>query len=124
MFRLSLELCLLTILGECCDTMYYSIFLKHLGMSAKQVGVIWTLQTIISVVSPPFIGAVTDKTRRPKVVLIVLLLSAGFTYAALYFVPREESVLKQVQRPVNNAGKKIHSYVRGLQMFYLESEVS
>nr|XP_039265691.1 uncharacterized protein LOC120341273 [Styela clava] len=78
--------------GESCVLLYRSIYMKHLGMSTKQTGIIWTLERIFSILLPPLIGAITDITRRPKLILIILLLGGGGTLCSMYFVPQEDMV--------------------------------
>lgn len=64
--------------------------MKHLGMSTRQTGIIWALERVISVIIPPLVGAITDKTQRPKTVLIALFGMGTITLSSMYFVPQED----------------------------------
>ena len=88
--------------------------MKHLGMSTKQTGIIWTLERIVAVLSPPFVGAITDKTRRPKAVLVTLLLGGAVTLSSMYFVPQEDYLPSELGRSITADGEvssDLHQYV-------------
>lgn len=104
-------------------TIYRALFMRHLGMSTKQTGMIWTLEPVVSVLSPPFIGALTDKTRRPKAVLIVLYILGSITFSIMYFVPQETMIPSGIGLNVTVAGKQIHLLSHHVEVVISKSKI-
>ncbi|XP_076806837.1 uncharacterized protein LOC143450257 isoform X2 [Clavelina lepadiformis] len=71
---------------ECGYEIYQVIFLKHIGLSSKQAGLILSVQQLAAVAVSPFLGMISDKTKRTKELLIVLLVSGSFILFAQFFV--------------------------------------
>ena len=74
-------------LGEASFLVFLSVFMRHLGLSTQQSGILFAVHRSLGIIASPVFGAVSDKTGRPKTVLIGLLLAASFTSLSLLSVP-------------------------------------
>lgn len=93
-------------LGQACGLVYRSIFMKHLGLSTNQTGMIWMVERTLATVLPYLIGGFTDKTQKPKAVLLVLLIGGAINLSSMYFIPPEPYVKSDLGRDVSWKGKK------------------
>jgi len=71
-------------------TLYRALFMKHLGMSAGQIGLIWAVDRVFGIVAGPVAGVVSDKVKKPRLVNQLILLFASLLCAATFFIPTEE----------------------------------
>ena len=61
--------------------------MKQLGLSSTEAGIIYGVMPFISFFTRPLFGAIADKTRRHKVVLILCTLMTGLLYGLLLVTP-------------------------------------
>nr|CAB3262514.1 uncharacterized protein LOC100180138 [Phallusia mammillata] len=71
--------------------LYRSLFMKHLGMSTTQNGIIWAIDRIWGIFVPPILGAISDKTKSPKRVIQCVILFGLLISGLMYFIPTEKS---------------------------------
>ncbi|MFQ5916081.1 MAG: MFS transporter [Nitrospinota bacterium] len=62
---------------------YLSLFLRSRGLSGAEVGAIWALLPLGSVLVPPLWGFVADKFRSRRVLIFSLTVAAGGSFACL-----------------------------------------
>lgn len=63
-----------------CFTSYLNIFLQSIGWSTTQVGILNSVNSVVSVVSTPFWGAVSDRMQSIKKVMVFLTIVTAITY--------------------------------------------
>nr|XP_004227026.1 major facilitator superfamily domain-containing protein 6 [Ciona intestinalis] len=74
--------------GMACFMPYKAIYQKSIGLTPSQNGLIQALEKLITLFSPPIVGAISDKFSFHKSSMIIcILLSVGFTFP-MYFVPK------------------------------------
>ena len=74
--------------GYSCTLPYLAVFYRYVGMTAQQAGVILGLRPVVQFLASPFWGAVADKFRKHKLVmLLVLLLSSSIVFSTAFFPP-------------------------------------
>ncbi|XP_076805654.1 uncharacterized protein LOC143449370 isoform X1 [Clavelina lepadiformis] len=72
--------------GVCGYAIYQAIFLKHVGLSSYEAGLIFSVEKIIAAAASLCLGMISDKTKRPKEILIIALLSGSAILSAQFFV--------------------------------------
>merc|ERR1712002_424484 len=70
---------------------YRSLFSKHLGLTKTQGGFIWSVDRLIGIFSPPILGIISDKTRRPRDVIAVIFTVGAIFLSLMVFVPIQHS---------------------------------
>lgn len=70
---------------------YRSLFSKHLGLTKTQGGFIWSVDRLIGVFSPPILGMISDKTRRPRDVIAIIFTIGAIFLSLMVFVPIQHS---------------------------------
>ena len=70
---------------------FLPVFFRYMGMSARQTGVLTGLYPLVSFVSKPFWGAVADKCRKHKKVMVVILIVSSLLMFSIVFLPRPAS---------------------------------
>jgi len=66
---------------------YAAIFMKQLGLSPFQIGVISGIRPVLGFVSGPLWGSIADRFRIRRILMMISLLSWLAFYVGLYFVP-------------------------------------
>jgi len=82
------------------------IFLKQVGLSALQIGVISGIRPILGFISAPAWGALADRYNIRRVLMLVSMFAWLLFYSGLYFV----------QAPARRSGLSGHEYVDSLQV--------
>ena len=77
--------------ARACVGPFLPVFYRYMGMSARQTGVITGLDPLVSFVSKPFWGAVADKGRKHKKVMVVILIVSSLLMFSIVFLPRSAS---------------------------------
>jgi len=72
---------------------YRSLFTKHLGLSTTQTGIIWAIDRVLGIFSPPLLGALSDKTRRPRDVIAIIFVVSGIVLSSVVFLPRQHPLI-------------------------------
>ncbi|XP_076810912.1 major facilitator superfamily domain-containing protein 6-like isoform X1 [Clavelina lepadiformis] len=90
--------------GEASFLVFLSVFMRHLGLSTQQSGILFAVHRSLGIIASPVFGAISDKTGRPKTVLIALLLAASFTSLSLLSVP-----VQSYQRVVESVRLETHN---------------
>ena len=62
---------------------FIPLYMKQLGLSSTETGLLIGVMPFIAFFVQPLFGAVADKTRKPKVVLIVCLICSGIFFNLL-----------------------------------------
>ena len=65
---------------------YLTVFLQLIGFSATNIGIISAFNSGVGIVSQPFWGAMSDKLRSVKKVLILCIAVSSVAYAIIPFV--------------------------------------
>merc|ERR1712025_436343 len=65
--------------------------MKHLGLTTTLGGMIYAVDRIIGIATPPFLGAISDKSQSPKAVLLWVMLTGALLSASHCFVPPVEN---------------------------------
>ena len=66
---------------------FIPVYMKQLGLSSTEAGIIYGVMPFISFFTRPLFGAIADKTRHHKVVLICCTLMTGLLYGLLLVTP-------------------------------------
>ena len=69
---------------------YLTVYMKQLGLTPTETGLIYGCMPFITFFVRPFIGGIADKTKKHKLVLIVCILCTGVLYSMLLLTPRRE----------------------------------
>lgn len=67
---------------------YLSLFLGSRGLSGAEVGMVWALLPLGSVLAPPLWGIVADKFKNRRLLIAVLTAAGGFLFSGLLFAER------------------------------------
>ena len=85
-----------TFSGKACIEPFFPVFLRHVGMSAQQTGVIIGLQPVARLLGAPIFGTLADKYRKHRIVmLIMLIVSTTLRFSLVFIRPDEESSLRR-----------------------------
>ena len=68
---------------------FIPIYMKELGLSSTETGIIYGVVPFLSFFTRPLIGAFADKIRHHKAVLIACFLAMGLFYGLLLVTPRQ-----------------------------------
>lgn len=68
---------------------FRSLFSRHLGLSTAQSGTIWAVDRIFGIFSPPLLGAISDKTQKPRDVLAWIFSICAALLCVTIFIPRQ-----------------------------------
>lgn len=68
---------------------FIPVYMKQLGLSSTEAGIIYGVMPFISFFTRPLFGAIADKTRRHKAVLICCSLMTGLLYGLLLVTPEK-----------------------------------
>lgn len=60
---------------------YYNVYLKAIGFDSTQIGLWGSVSSIVSMVTLPLWGVISDKTRSTKLTWIISMLVFGLCYA-------------------------------------------
>jgi len=82
------------------------IFLKQVGLSALQIGIISGIRPILGFISAPAWGALADRYNIRRVLMLVSMFAWLVFYGGLYFI----------QAPARRDGLSGHDYVDSLQV--------
>ncbi|XP_005097106.1 major facilitator superfamily domain-containing protein 6-A [Aplysia californica] len=66
---------------------FIGLYMRHLGLSFHETGIIYGIMPFVSFFVRPAIGALADKLKRHKAVLILTTILTGIFYFVLVFVP-------------------------------------
>ncbi|XP_037516711.1 major facilitator superfamily domain-containing protein 6 [Rhipicephalus sanguineus] len=66
---------------------FIGVLIKDRGVSAVEVGLIYTVAPFFSAASKPIFGAIVDHSRKIKVVILSFLICIMATFAAINFLP-------------------------------------
>lgn len=66
---------------------FIGILIKDRGVSAVEVGLIYTVAPFFSAVSKPIFGAIVDHSKKIKIVILSFLLCITVTFAGINFLP-------------------------------------
>lgn len=80
---------------------FLPVYMKQLGLSSTETGIIYGVMPFISFLVRPLIGAVADKTRKHKLSLIICILFTGVCHCLLLFVPSQTCDLQNRRHTPN-----------------------
>lgn len=66
---------------------FITLFMKQLGLSSVETGVIYGVMPFVGFIVRPALGAVADKLHQHKLVLMIVCLLTGVFYLCLLLVP-------------------------------------
>ena len=69
---------------------YCAVFLKQLGLSAFQIGIISGIRPVLGFVSGPLWGSLADRFSIRRAMMVVSVLAWLGFFVALYFIPNPE----------------------------------
>ena len=69
---------------------YRSLFTKHMGLTTTQTGLVLMIDRIFGVFSPPLLGVVSDKLKRPASVIAWVYTLCAIAMAAVVFIPNQQ----------------------------------
>ncbi|KAL4230421.1 hypothetical protein ACF0H5_010803 [Mactra antiquata] len=70
---------------------FITIYMRQLGLSSTEAGIIYGVMPFISFFVRPLVGALADKTRRHKLTLMICLLFTGICYCLLLVTPAKST---------------------------------
>ena len=73
--------------GQSIIVNYRGLFMKHLGLSTTQGGIIYAVDRVIGIATPPLLGAISDKTQSPKAVLLWVMFTGALLSSSHCFIP-------------------------------------
>ena len=65
---------------------FFPQYLKSLGLTGTEVGLLLALSPALSLIAPPFWGQIADRTGRPGLVLLVVTGASGAIFALFIVV--------------------------------------
>ncbi|KAK8783339.1 hypothetical protein V5799_010304 [Amblyomma americanum] len=80
---------------------FIGVLIKDRGVSAVEVGLIYTVAPFFSAASKPIFGAIVDHSKKIKVVIFSFLLCITATFAAINFLPVVSQRLTPHERSLN-----------------------
>lgn len=80
---------------------FIGVLIKDRGVSAVEVGLIYTVAPFFSAASKPIFGAIVDHSKQIKVVIFSFLLCITATFAAINFLPVVSQRLTEHERFLN-----------------------
>ncbi|WAQ98165.1 MFSD6-like protein [Mya arenaria] len=70
---------------------FITVYMRQLGLSAKETGIIYGVMPFVAFFVRPLIGVLADKIQRHKAVLIVCVLLTGVLYDLLLLTPAKQT---------------------------------
>lgn len=89
--------------GQACIRPFYAVFFRHLGMSAQQTGIIFGLQPLGRFLGAPICGALADKYRKHRLVMLVMFIVSTSLQFSLVFVRPNEDPSMEINLCSNNS---------------------
>lgn len=81
-----------TFTGQAFVKPFLPVFLRHVGMSAEQTGMILGLRPVAGIIGAPLFGGLADKYRKHKVVMMVMCITSSALFFSLVWVrPSKQS---------------------------------
>ena len=68
---------------------FIPVYMKQLGLSPTEAGILIGAMPFVSFFVQPVFGAIADKTRKHKLVLICCLILSGISFGSLLLTPRK-----------------------------------
>ncbi|XP_067661521.1 major facilitator superfamily domain-containing protein 6-like [Haliotis asinina] len=96
---------------------FISIYMKQLGLSSGETGIIYGVMPFIAFFIRPLIGAMADRLRRHTLVLMVLTLLTGILYMMLLIVPAKPHYEDAVPVRFNIHCNIIDSFIKDCQEY-------
>ena len=98
---------------------FIPVYMKQLGLSSTEAGIIYGVMPFISFFTRPLVGALADKTRHHKVVLMVCILLTGLCYGLLLVTPGK-TLTNDVKASVRTQLEcnQLDSYIRDCDYVY------
>lgn len=83
--------------AQACIKPFYPVFFRHVGMSAQQTGIILGLKPLARIIGAPMWGALADKHRKHRIVMLIMFIVSTTLQFSLVFVqgPNEESSVER-----------------------------
>ena len=78
--------------GQVCVKPFLPIFFRHVGMSAEQTGMLLGLQPLARLIAAPLSGALADKYRKHRLVMMVMCVVSTVLYFSLAFLRPSEDL--------------------------------
>ncbi|MBP9509662.1 MAG: MFS transporter [Fusobacteriaceae bacterium] len=63
---------------------YFSGYFNSIGIEGKTIGMIFSIGSLLAMVTQPLLGFIADKSRKPLLVLTLLLIIMAFSMSILY----------------------------------------
>lgn len=76
--------------GQACVKPFLPLFFRHVGMSAKQTGMLLGLQPLARIIGAPLFGGLADKYRKHRVVMLAMCIVSTALFFSLVFVQYSE----------------------------------
>lgn len=70
-------------------TAYLNIYYKSIGLSGFQIGWIGSIVPLVALISSPFIGLITDRLAKPRLLIAIAALGAGIS---IFVISRLNSI--------------------------------
>lgn len=72
---------------------YLSTYARQLGFTSSTVGLIYTVLPICGLVAKPLFGAIADRFKWQKVLLIIFQIVTALSFLAIYFIPESHNAV-------------------------------
>ena len=80
---------------------FIALYMRQLGLSESETGIIYGTMPFIGFLTKPLLGAVSDRTGKPKVMLSASCILSALFYVLLLVVPRiEETKVPKIRTSV------------------------
>lgn len=92
---------------------YLALYFKEMYLSPSQVGVLMGLRPFVNFIFTPLWGALVDRTKKGKLVLMISLTATIFTTFSLSLVSSREKICSDSYRVTNLSKRMLNgSFVR------------
>ncbi|KAG0428217.1 hypothetical protein HPB47_024785 [Ixodes persulcatus] len=94
---------------------FIGVLLKDRGVSPAEVGLVYTVAPFFSAASKPIFGALVDRSRKIKAVLLAFLICITASFAVINFLPAQCSV----DDTASTFGSAIKSFIFWLYFIFV-----
>ncbi|KAK3099153.1 hypothetical protein FSP39_000211 [Pinctada imbricata] len=89
---------------------FIALYMRQLGLSQSETGVIYGIMPFIGFLVRPLIGAVSDRSGKPKTMLCISCVLSAIFYVLILVVPSRENSDRKIQVEIECS--EFDSYIR------------
>ncbi|OWF54933.1 major facilitator superfamily domain-containing protein 6-like protein A isoform X1 [Mizuhopecten yessoensis] len=112
-----------TLAGMGCLYPFVTLYMKHVGLTSREVGIIYGMMPFIGYLVRPIIGNLADRIQKHKLILITCCLLNGVFHLLLLLVPEKGIYKHSVKMKTIIHCNQFNSYIHDCIPKHFENDV-